>query len=483
MNPLAALAITLPRRGSRQLLASLHGQLRAAILDGRLRPGVRLPSTRHLAQAYGLSRTTVVAAYDLLLSEGYVAARRGSGTVVAGSLPRAPARPGPPAPGARLRLSPTWRDACPEPPASGAADLPHCFRVGVPDVGLFPFEVWQRLGGRILRGWRAAPPREPDPQGLAALREAIAKHVSYTRAVACGPQDIVVTSGAQQAFDLLARVLTTPGRTIVALEDPGYPPLRRAFQLHGARIAAVAVDAEGIRVDAIPPRAAVVCVTPSHQFPLGTVLSAGRRTALLESCQRRGAVVIEDDYDGEFRYADRPLDALQTLDRSQSVFYVGTFSKSLMPDLRLGYVVALPWALPSLVAAKRFADGPGATLVQATAAALIDEGHLARHLRKMQRVYAERRTVLLAGIAALLDESLQVLPGVAGLHVALRLGRRYKEQEILAAAGRLGVELGVLAPYYLGRPAMQGLVMGYGAIGRAHIAEGLLRLRRVLRRR
>ncbi|WP_329955905.1 PLP-dependent aminotransferase family protein [Cupriavidus necator] len=223
------------------------------------------------------------------------------------------------------------------------------------------------------------------------LREAIASHVSFARAVACGADDVVVTSGAQQAFDLIARVLVTPGKTVVAVEDPGYPPLRHAFAAAGARLVPVPVDDEGMQVDQLPAGARVICVTPSHQFPLGATLSLARRRALLAFARRHGAVVVEDDYDGEFRHGGRPLDALQTLDQDQLVWYVGTFSRSLFPGLRLGYAVVPPWARDAVVAAGQYTDWHSALLAQDTLAAFMAEGHLARHIRKMRAAYTGRR--------------------------------------------------------------------------------------------
>ncbi len=459
-------------------MASLHGQLRAAILDGRLRPGVRLPSTRALASAYGVSRNTAVAAYDRLLSEGYVAARRGSGTVVNASLPPVPKGPRIADRGQSERqLNRYWqgrRLADPEAPAR------HVFQVGIPDVSGFPYAIWRRLLRRVERRYRENFAGSANPQGLAALREAIVQHVSFARAVACRPEDIVVTSGAQQAFDLLARVLVTPGRTTVALEDPGYPPLRAAFEAQRARIALVPVDAEGAVVERVPARARVVCVTPSHQFPLGAVMSSRRRAALLEHCARSGAVVIEDDYDGEFRFAERPLDALQTLDRAQSVFYVGTFSKSLLPDFRLGYLVAPPWAVAALTAAKQVSAGQGHAMEQAAVALLIREGHLARHVRRMQRVYGARRDLILGALRAEFAGRLEALPSVAGLHLATRLEASANEGEVIARARHEGVQLAALSRYYAGRPSLHGLLFGYGNIDEKSAHEGMIRLRRAM---
>ncbi len=481
MEPLVQLDIALPRRGSRSLRVTLHQQLRTAILDGRLKPGVRLPSTRALADHCAVSRNTVVAAYELLLSEGYVATRRGSGTAVAQSLPGAgKPRGSDRRAGAQHRLGRHWQGRSVEAAAAARAPPRFAFQVGVPDYAGFPFDIWRRLSNRVLRRFRAAPALAADPQGSIVLRAAIARHVSFARAVACDPQDIVVTAGAQQAFDLLARILKVRDRSTAALENPGYPPLRAAFAAHGWRIAAVPVDHDGLIVERVPAHARVICVTPSHQFPLGAVLSAPRRTALLESARRRGAVIIEDDYDGEFRYVDRPLDALQTLDRTQSVFYVGTFSKSLLPELRLGYIVAPPWALAALVAAKQAADGQCSPLAQATLALLISEGHLARHVRRMQIVYHRRRGQLLEGLLVGFDGRLEALCSAAGLHVTARLAPSCDEPALIAAAATRGVGVGGLRRYYAGTPAIRGLVLGYGNIEETAIAEGLARLRQAM---
>jgi len=481
MEPLFQLEITLPQRRARSLLTSLHNQLRSAILDGRLKPGVRLPSTRALAVLYGVSRNTAVAAYDLLVSEGYILARRGSGTVVARSLPGAakPRRAESEA-GAERRLNRYWRGRSAAAAGETGAIPRYGFQVGVPDLASFPFDTWRRLSNRVLRRFRAEPALMAEAQGSAALREAIGQHVSFARAVACNPEDIVVTAGAQQAFDLLARVLMTRGRSSVALENPGYPPLRAAFEAHNSRIASVPVDQDGLIVDRVPAHARVVCVTPSHQFPLGAAMSLKRRKALLELCQRRGAVIIEDDYDGEFRFVDRPLDALQMLDRAQSVFYVGTFSKSLLPDLRLGYIVAPPWARAALTAAKRIADGQCSALAQATLALLISEGHLARHVRRMQHVYRRRRDLLLDGLHRAFGRWLEPLPSVAGLHVTIRLKPPWEEDSVVASAAKRGLRIGALRRYYAGKPAMRGLVLGFGNVDEREIPESLARLRQSL---
>lgn len=484
MEPGFELAIDVPPRGSREVLRGLHRQLRAAILDGRLQPGLRLPPTRVFATAYGVSRNTAVATYDLLLSEGYLAARRGAGTYVANALPTLPAiKPTRTDATSEARLNAFWRNP-PLVERALASSRPRLdFQLGMPEQGLFAFNVWRRLSGRTLRARSKASAAYADPQGQLALRTAIARHVSFARAVACRADDIVVTTGAQQAFDLLARILVTRGRTVVAVEDPGYPPLRAAFAAAGARIVPIAVDAEGIVVERLPRNARVICVTPSHQFPLGSVLSTRRRAALLEFARKNAAVVLEDDYDGEFRFGGRPLDALQTLDRFESVFYVGTFSKCLFPSIRLGFAVTPPWARHALVAAKQCSDWHCDVASQETLAAFIAEGHLARHVRKMRSVYGERRAALLEGLAREFSRWLEPIPSTAGLHLAA-FARGSTDIDALAERARQH-DVGVypLRSYYCGSSARPGLAFGYGAIDVRAIREGLSGLRRIWRTR
>lgn len=480
MDPEFAFPIRLPAPGSRHLLRGLHGQLKGAILDGRLRPGLRLPATRALAQACGVSRNTVVAAYDLLLSEGYVVARERGGTYVAQLL--APARAPAPqhgAPEADRRLAAFWR-APPLPPREAAPRVPRFdFRVGVPALSAFRADLWGRLAARTMRAMANAPVAYADPQGQHALREAIASHVSFARAVACHAGDVVVTAGAQQAFDLLARVLVTPGRTVVAVEDPGYPPARAAFAAAGARIVPVPVDAQGLVVARLPADARVIYVTPSHQFPLGHAMSAARRAALLAFAQARGAVIVEDDYDGEFRHGERPLDALQTLDRAESVCYVGTFSKSLFPTLRLGFVVAPPWARQALTLAKQCSDWHCAVTAQDTLAAFIAEGHLARHVRKMRRLYGARRQLLLDTLRADFSGRLDPVPCAAGLHLAALWAGHADPEPLAARAREQGIGVWTTQEYYLGPQDRAGLLFGFGALDEADIAAGLKALRKL----
>ena len=492
MEPLFELAIRLPGAGSRDLLREVHRQLRSAILDGRLQPGARLPATRALALRLGVSRNTMLAAYDLLLSEGYLLARPGAGTYVADTLPASRR-------GRSTKASTAKRDPRLVPLNVPGADLAPTlqpqparddFRVGLPDVSVFPFDIWRRLSDRALRRVARQTADYADPQGQGALREAIAKHVSFTRAVGCTADDIVVTAGAQQAFGLLARILVVPGRTVVAVEQLFYPSLREAMLAAGARVMTVPTDGEGLCVDRIPPEARVVCVTPSHQFPTGVAMSPQRRAALLAFARARNTVVVEDDYDSEFRFAGRPLDALQTLDRAESVFYIGTFSKSLFPALRLGFVVTPPWARAALVRARELADWHGPVLGQEALAAFIAEGHLARHIRKMRKIYGARRTVLLDALARHCAGRLEAIPSDAGLHLSAWLHGDTRDHTVVERAAAAGITLPPLSRYALdpnapGAPDVpelqkNGLAFGYGLIAEPQIDGAIQRLARLL---
>jgi GntR family transcriptional regulator/MocR family aminotransferase len=434
-----------------------------------------------VAEGLGVARNTVMAAYDLLTAEGYLRSRAGAKPVVSElSARRLQQAPKPRRAHGDERIAPAWRG--PAPPQPARPVLPErSFRVGVPDHRHFPFEVWRRLSARQLRAWgRGGPFHYPPSEGIAPLRQAIARHVAFSRAVVCEADDVVVTSGAGQAFDLLARLLVTPGRTCVAVENPGYPPVRAAFAAAGAQLVPVPVDEEGLCVDRLPPNARVVCVTPSHQSPTGAVMSMARRQALLAFARARGAVIVEDDYDGEFRFGSRPLDALQTLDRDEGVFYVGTFSKSLFPALRKGFVVAPAWAQEALRSVKRTADTHGDALAQAVLAAFIDEGHLARHVRRMQPLYAARREALLQGLRRDLADWLEPIPSEAGLHLCARLRRPAEAARVMRAVMACMPGAQSAAEYAMGPLARPAVTFGYGVIDAAAIPKATAQLRRML---
>ncbi len=487
MKALFELDLALPEKGSRQATRSLYEQLQAAIVERRLAPGTRLPAGRSARALFGVARNTLSEVYQKLLNEGYVVARHGSGTYVADELPGQLARaPGAGADLAAARLNPIWRRPDIVEPmrfwregegeagqGAAVADL----RPALVDPRLFPFDVFRRLMGQQLRALENKRPalfRSPQGnQGNYVLRQAITRHIAVTRAVASAEDDIIVTSGAQQAFDLLARVLVVPGETVVAVEDPGYPPLRAAFAAAGARVVGVRVDAEGLVVAELPDDAAVVCLTPSHQFPLGVTMTAQRRAALLAWSRRHSAVIVEDDYDGEFRLDGASLAALRTESAADLVFYVGTFSKCMLPTLRLGFIVAPEWSREALVTAKNCLDWHCPTAMQMAVAAFIADGHLTRHVRSLRQTYRIRRRLILDALRTNLAPWLTPIPSAYGMHVTALVQPGVDPEQAVARMTHAGVNLHSLERYYLGAPRQQGLVFGYGAAGPTELAQAL----------
>jgi GntR family transcriptional regulator / MocR family aminotransferase len=381
--------VTLKGRGD--LAARIHRQLLDAVLDGRLRPGERLPATRELARRLDVSRNTVALAYERLVAEGALTSRVGAGTFVC-SAPVGPALPRHAPAGSTAQARSIWK-AIPEPrPARAGAPL-YDFRVGSPDATMFPFTVWRRLVARQLRPGTLDWGQYGEPSGHMGLRAAIARHIGISRSVRASAEDVIVTQGAQQALDVIARVVLDPADT-VAVEEPGYPPARLLFRTLGARVIGVPVDTEGLVVSAIPKATRLIYVTPSHQFPLGMPMSLARRRALLTWAEQRNALIIEDDYDSEFRFEGRPLDPLQTLDTTGRVIYVGSFSKVMLPALRLGFLIAPASLRGALRTAKQLTDWHGEIPTQAALARFIDDGLLARHIRRVAREYAARHAMM-----------------------------------------------------------------------------------------
>ena len=481
MEPVFPFPVTFPR-GRGTLARALHAQLRTAILDGRLPAGSPLPATRKVAEALGVARNTVVIAYDLLLAEGYLVPRKGATPQVAGFARRRPTKPSGSGAGIEAsRFAPVWGTPFLQP--SPARVLPErSFRLGIPDHRHFPHDIWRRLMAQTLRRSSREQFAYAPSQGIPVLREAIARHVAFARAVACTADDVIVTSGAQQAFDLIARLLVTPGQTRVAVEEPGYPPVRAAFAAAGARLVPLPVDDEGLCVDQLPADVRIISVTPSHQSPTGVAMSLRRRTALLDFARRHHAVIIEDDYDGEFRFGGRPLDALQTLDRDALVFYVGTFSKSMFPSLRKGFVVAPAWARSGLVTVKHCVDSHCDSITQAALAAFIRDGHLARHVRHMRPIYAGRRQALLDGLHRELGPWLQTIPSEAGLHLAARFRDPELAPRLMPLVLRCAVGAESTADYAMTRAIEPAVTFGYGVIDAQEIAAALASLRQALQR-
>ncbi len=494
--PFDAAGLTLdPGRG---LARHLFQALRERILDGRLPGGTRLPASRDLARRLGVSRNTVIRAFEQLQAEGFVDSRTGDGTYVAGLA----ASPRPP-PTAQTHWPPTRAlarmrgqaippagvslaeaPALPLPPVGiSRTGAPRAFRVGVPAFDLFPFETWARLQARF---WRRPPPAVlgyGDPAGDPHLRACIAAYLRSARGLHCEPSQVVVTCGAQQAISLCAQLLLDPGDR-VALENPGYRAAALAFATAGARLHGVGVDRDGLDVAALagPPGCRLAYVTPSHQYPTGVTLSLARRLALLEWAERHDGWIVEDDYDGEYRYDGTPLAPLAALDRQGRVLYVGTFCKIAFPALRLGYLV-LPPHLVEAFARRRAADMRHSEIgTQAVMAAFIDGGHFQRHIRRMRRAARARRDALLRGWPA--PAGCAPLPAVAaGLHVCVGVESLARERALVEAAAGVGVEINALSDYWLpGSLAPEadraGLVLGFASVSEARIAEALAALRR-----
>jgi GntR family transcriptional regulator / MocR family aminotransferase len=466
--------------GSGDLTAQIYAQLREAVLDGRLAGGDRVPASRDLAVSLSVSRGTVTAAYDRLLAEELLESRRGAGTFVAkGCVPpgHAPAAAG----DRRTRTgavtpSALWRSPSPPPRVPGSAT--HDFSVGVPDETLFPLATWRRIVSSTLRRGRLAADTY-DEHGASRLEAQIARYAGLSRSVVTAPDDVVATAGAQQALDLVARVLLEPG-DVVAVEDPGYTAAARLFATHRGTVRGVPVDGEGIVVEALPDAARLVYVTPSHQHPTGVAMSRSRRIALLQWAVRCGAVIVEDDYDSEFRFADRPLEPLQSLDRDGRVVYVGSFSKSLLPGLRVGYAIAPASLTAALREAKRVTVWDGDAVTQRALADFLAEGHHAAHVKRATKVYRARREELLRGLADL-DDWLEVVPSAAGLHVCTFLrDDRLDDVAIADEALAAGVFVDPLSLRHLEQPPRHGLAFGVGGIREEAIGPALAPLRRVL---
>lgn len=462
------------------LFRQIYLSLRQSILSGGFRPGDRLPSTRTLAEELGVSRTVVLLAYEQLLAEGFATGRAGSGTYVSKGIATAERKP---ERSTKVRLSFFGSSAVKSSPrmhvpSKRPSPFHYDFAYGRADL-TFPFEAWRRI---LLRQSRAASIRTFDygqPGGNENLREAIATHLHRSRAVACDASQVIVVSGSQQALDLITRVLIERGNH-VAVEDPMYQGTRLSLDAAGARLQPVRVDRNGLDPGKLSNNARMVVVTPSHQFPTGAILPLARRVALLEWARKRNAIVVEDDYDGEFRYDAQPLESLQGLDTEGRVVYVGTFSRTIFSSLRIGYLVAPKSLVTALLSAKWLADRHTATLEQETLAEFIISGLYERHLRRLRRKNAQRRQALLDAIHNCLGDRVEVSGDGAGSHVVLWPDRRASETELVQRAASRGVGVYGIARYYISRPLRPGLLLGYARMSEHQIREGIRRLSEVL---
>ena len=451
------------------------------ILDGVLRSGQRVPSTRALAVELGVSRIVALTAYEQLLHEGYLTGRVGSGTFVSAGLPDDALRSAPVARGG-VRSAPMRHTPRPAPRPRDDGGL-RPFRVSLPALDRFPNAIWARLVARHAHALTPALMAYGDPAGLGALRSAIAEHLRIARAARCEAGQVLIVSGSQAALRICAAVLLGRGDR-VAIEEPGYPGARAALGASGAELAPVAVDDAGLDVaalDALGARVRAAYVTPSHQYPLGASMSAARRLALLDWAERRGAWVIEDDYDSEYRYVSRPLGALQGMDAQDRVIYVGTFSKVLFPSIRVGYLVIPPALWEAFVRAREALDLFSPTLYQLALADFLREGHFTRHLRRMRTVYLGRRQALLDGLARHCDGHLSVHNADAGLHVATLLPAGVDDVDVARRMAARGLTATALSTCYAGAARRSGLLLGFGGSDEDRLETATRRLGEILR--
>lgn len=476
--------IAVDRRSRRPLHRQIYDAYRVSILSRKLTTGQQVPSTRALSAELGISRIPVLEAYSQLLAEGYFEGRRGSGTFVSSSLPdEIPDQFGDlrPADGgsrilSRRAASAVWRARGPWVHNSGA------FSVGHLAFDHFPFQVWSTLVARHARKVSSHSMNYGDTLGYLEFRAAIAHYLRTARGVHCDSNQIMIVSGSQQALDICAHVLTDPGDS-VWVEEPGYEPLRRSLAMADCRPVPVRVDGDGLIVAAglkRSPQARAAFVTPSHQFPLGAVMSVSRRLQLLEWAHKANAWIVEDDYDSDYRYESMPISSLQGLDRGSRVIYIGTFSKTLFPSLRLGYMVIPLDLVDRFAAVRRARDICAPHFFQVALKDFIEQGHYARHIRKTRLLYKERRSTLVEALRRAFDSRLQILGVSAGMHLVVTLPPGLDDVRISLRAAEAKLWLWPLSTTYAGKKVRQGFILGFGSASLAEITKGVSRLHDVL---
>ncbi|HEU5227265.1 MAG TPA: PLP-dependent aminotransferase family protein [Ktedonobacteraceae bacterium] len=488
-TPLKKPVFTLDQNASAPLYRQLYERLRGAILSGQLEAGVRLPSTRVMASSLGVSRTTTVLVYEQLSLEGYIESRVGDGTRVARLQPEQVVQ------GSQHAQAPGATDTSRTPPAAYARrgqlliDTPYpeefygqqgncgtrLFLVGQPDMTYFPYRIWARLVAKHARQSLQAVSLYQYVPGYEPLRQAIATHIGVTRGVHCTAEQIILTTGAQGALDLIARVLLDPADA-AWVEDPGYSGARGALLAAGANIVAVPIDKEGLDVEAgrrLCPGARLAVVTPSHQFPTGVTMSLNRRLALLDWSREVGAWIVEDDYDSEYRYSGRPLEALHGLDRAGRVLYNGTFSKVLFPSLRLGYLVAPPELLTGLIAAHRLITVHLPMLEQLALADFIAEGYFARYVRKMRMLYGERRNTLIDALTQEAGNILEISVPEAGMHLVAWLPAGMSAQAVVQRAADSDLHILPVSQFSQQSLPRDGLVLGFASASPQELRAGV----------
>jgi GntR family transcriptional regulator / MocR family aminotransferase len=474
-----------PNRSRLPIYRWLYSSLRTKILEGQMRPGTRLPSTRDLAEQYQVARGTIVNAFEQLKSEGYVGGSVGSGTFVSTVLPDKLLQAEPDdakniaaAAKRRIAMSDYAQRAQ---PFLGYDNRPtRAFRANLPALDLFPLSVWAKITAACFRRMSRRDLLGCDALGHLPLRQAIAEYLGRSRGVRCAAEQVVIVSGVQEALDMAARLLLNPGDQ-ACIENPCYPGALQAFQAVRARIVTAGIDDQGIRINDLPRnRARLIYVTPGHQFPLGTTMSLARRAQLLAWARKTRAMIFEDDYDSEYRYVGRPIPALQGLDPSGLVLYAGSFSKVLFPGLRLGYLVAPANLLPYLQAMKSLTSRHAPMLEQLVLSEFITAGHFGRHLRRMRQTYAERLSVLFEEAQRHLAGLLTISNIEAGLQTVGWLCNGIEGEASAAAAWQRQVDVTPLSRYGRHKSVPEGLQLGFAAVDAKEIRRGVRELATVL---
>ena len=470
----------LDRGSGTPLTRQIYMQVRGAVLSGALGPGTRVPSSREMASQLGVARTSVVAAYEHLLAEGYIESRRGSGTFISGELDGLASRPT--TPRAAKRSAPIVARAFTDFERSAAQSEPRPFNTGRTLIDARTAETWRTLTHRAVRILGANALGYSDPAGLIELRQSICDYLRAARAVRCEPDQIIVTAGTQQAIDIAIRVLLEPGDD-VWVEDPGYPLTYAQLELAKVKPHPVIVDAQGLVVSAgrrAAPQARAAFVTPSHQFPTGVALSMARRLELLAWARKSDAFIIEDDYTSEFRYSGPPLASLQGLDDSERVIYVGTLNKALFPGLRIGYVVVPRALLQAFVGARYLIDRQPPTLQQTVTAEFMQQGHFAAHIRRMRHLYREQRDALATTLEKRASDWLEVAVPDQGMHLVAYLRGGLSDIAIEAAAQHEGIMVRAISRFYRGAKPRAGLMLGFSGFPRQLIVPAAAKLAKVI---
>lgn len=484
-------SLNLDRTSDNPLYHQIYRAFREAILDGQFEAGLRLPSSRDLAEMMDVSRHTVLNALEQLIAEGYLETRQGAGTYVIEGLPENYFRPREnkskvketteitrERPLSRLgeayaRLAPRILSN------SEQAQFSYNFAIGKPDLDIFPFELWARLSAKNYRYTPVEPFRVMTSAGYYPLREAIAEHLQIMRSVKCSPEQIIITQGTQQALFLIQSLLLERGDAFW-LENPGYGAAYGALLTGGAQHIPVPVDENGLIVEAgidLAPQARLAYITPSHQYPLGYMMSLSRRLDLLDWANKNNAWIVEDDYDSEFQYSGLPIAALQGLDDHYRVIYTGTFSKVLFPALRIGYIVLPPDLVDVFTAFRGMVDNASPLISQITLTDFMIEGHFTRHIRRMRKLYGEKRQVFLDACQVYLADKVDYFAAMTGMHITLQLPNRICDKAVTEQAKQYDVRVTPLSVYDFSEDKKQnGLVLGYTALPTQEIREGVKRL-------